>query len=281
MSELPSGAEKRRAVREMFDAIAPRYDLVNRVMTLRLDVAWRRRTVRALALPAGSRVADLACGTGDLCRELARQGHSPVGFDFSMGMLRAAPPIADGPRPEAERAGVRFEPIRARPWAVLLRFGRPVSAANKRGEHPAATREPRTYARPVLVNADVLELPVPDGALDGATCGFALRNLTAVPPLLAEMARVLRPGGRIGLLEVDRPSNPILRWGHGLYFGRVVPLIGAVLSDRDAYRYLPDSVAYLPPAAELQAIVRTAGFTDVQHHRLSAGIAQLITATRS
>lgn len=230
MSELPSGAEKRRAVREMFDAIAPRYDLVNRVMTLRLDVAWRRRTVRALALPAGSRVVDLACGTGDLCRELARQGHSPVGFDFSMGMLRAAPPVAGGP---------------------------------------------------VWVNADVLELPVPDGALDGATCGFALRNLTAVPPLLAEMARVLRPGGRIGLLEVDRPSNPILRWGHGLYFGRVVPLIGAVLSDRDAYRYLPDSVVYLPPAAELQAIVRTAGFTDVQHHRLSAGIAQLITATRS
>ena len=230
MSELPSGAEKRRAVREMFDAIAPRYDLVNRVMTLRLDVAWRRRTVRALALPAGSRVADLACGTGDLCRELARQGHSPVGFDFSMGMLRAAPPVAGGP---------------------------------------------------VWINADVLELPVPGGALDGATCGFALRNLTAVPPLLAEMARVLRPGGRIGLLEVDRPSNPILRWGHGLYFGRVVPLIGAVLSDRDAYRYLPDSVAYLPPAAELQTIVRTAGFTDVQHHRLSAGIAQLITATRS
>lgn len=230
MSELLSGAEKRRAVREMFDAISPRYDLVNRVMTLRLDVAWRRRTVRALALPAGSRVADLACGTGDLCRELARQGHSPVGFDFSMGMLRAAPPVACGS---------------------------------------------------VLVNADVLELPVPAGALDGATCGFALRNLTSVPPLLAEMARVLRPGGRIGLLEVDRPSNPILRWGHGLYFGRVVPLIGAVLSDRDAYRYLPDSVAYLPPAGELQAIVRTAGFTDVQHHRLSSGIAQMITATRS
>ncbi len=228
-SDLPSGADKRRAVREMFDAIAPRYDLVNRVMTLRLDVAWRHRTVRALALPTGSRVADMACGTGDLCRELARQGHSPVGFDFSMGMLRAAPPVAGGPG---------------------------------------------------LVNADVLELPVADGALDGATCGFALRNLTAVPPLLAELARVLRPGGRIGLLEVDQPSNPVLRWGHGLYFGRVVPLIGAVLSDRDAYRYLPESVAYLPPAGELQAMVRAAGFTDVQYRRLSTGIAQLITATR-
>ena len=229
VSELPTGADKRRAVRDMFDAIAPRYDLVNRIMTLRLDVAWRRRTGRELALPAGSLVADLACGTGDLCRELARRGHRPLGFDFSMGMLRAAPAAAGGSP---------------------------------------------------LVNADVLVLPLPDGALDGATCGFALRNLTAVPPLLAELARVLRPGGRIGLLEVDRPSNPILRWGHGLYFGRVVPLIGAALSDRDAYRYLPESVAYLPSADELQAMVRSFGFTDVRHHRLSRGIAQLITATR-
>lgn len=229
MSELPSGAAKRRAVREMFDAIAPRYDLVNRIMTGRLDVAWRRRTVRELALPSGSRVADLACGTGDFCRELARLGHHRIGFDFSMGMLRAAR-AADGTVP--------------------------------------------------LVNADVLQLPLPDSALDGATCGFALRNLTAVPPLFVEMARVLRSGGRVGLLEVDSPTNPVLRWGHGLYFGRVVPLIGALLSDRDAYRYLPESVAYLPPPEELLAGLRSAGFIDVRRHKLSAGITQLITATR-
>ncbi|MDE0162089.1 MAG: ubiquinone/menaquinone biosynthesis methyltransferase [Acidimicrobiaceae bacterium] len=229
MGEPPSGAAKRRAVREMFDAIAPRYDLVNRIMTLRLDVAWRRRTVRELALPPGSLVADLACGTGDLCRELARHGHAPVGFDFSTGMLRAAR-TGDGTAP--------------------------------------------------LVNADVLELPLPDGALDGATCGFALRNLTAVPPLLAELARVLRPLGRVSLLEVDQPSNRILRWGHGLYFGRVVPLIGGLLSDRDAYRYLPASVAYLPPPGELLDGLRAAGFLDVHRRQLSAGIAQLITATR-
>ena len=229
MSELPTGAAKRRAVREMFDAIAPRYDLVNRIMTLRLDVGWRRRTVQQLGLAPGSVVADLACGTGDLCRELARRGCHPVGFDFSMGMLRAAPWQATG-------------------WPP--------------------------------VNADVLELPLPDSALDGATCGFALRNLTAVPPLFAELARVLRPGGRIGLLEVDSPTNPVLRWGHGLYFGRVVPLIGAALSDRDAYRYLPESVAHLPSAGELLVELRSAGFVDVQPRRLSAGIAQLITATR-
>lgn len=229
MSELPSGAAKRRAVRDMFDAIAPRYDLVNRVMTLRLDVAWRRRTAKELGLPPGSLVADLACGTGDFCRELARLGHCPVGFDFSMGMLRAAP-AGDGAAP--------------------------------------------------LVNADVLELPLPDGALDGATCGFALRNLTAVPPLFAELARGLRSGGRVGLLEVDAPTNPVLRWGHRLYFGRVVPLIGAVLSDRDAYRYLPESVAYLPRPDELIDGLQSAGFVDVRRHKLSAGIAQFITATR-
>ena len=230
MSELPSGPAKRRAVREMFDKIAPRYDLVNRIMTLRLDVAWRRRTVRELALPAGSLVADLACGTGDFCRELARLGHRPLGYDFSMGMLRVAIPASSGGSP--------------------------------------------------LVNADVLELPLPDGALDGATCGFALRNLTSVPPLFGELSRVLRPGGRIGLLEVDAPTNPVLRWGHGLYFGRLVPLIGAVLSDRDAYRYLPESVAYLPPPEELLGGLQSAGFIDVHHIPLSAGIAQLITATR-
>ena len=231
MSELPSGAAKRRAVREMFDTIAPRYDLVNRIMTVRLDVAWRRRTARELALPPGSRVADLACGTGDFCRELARRGHRWIGFDFSMGMLRAA--------------------------TVAGSDGTP------------------------LVNADVLELPLPDGALDGATCGFALRNLTSIPPLFAELGRVLRPGGRVGLLEVDSPTNPVLRWGHSLYFGRVVPVIGGLLSDRDAYRYLPESVAYLPPPEELIDGLRSAGFVDVRRHTLSAGIAQLITATRS
>ncbi|MCY4664080.1 MAG: ubiquinone/menaquinone biosynthesis methyltransferase [Acidimicrobiaceae bacterium] len=228
--ELPTGPAKRRAVREMFDTIAPRYDRVNRIMTLRLDVAWRRRTVRELALPAGSLVADLACGTGDLCRELARHGHRRIGYDFSMGMLRAAIPAGGG-----------FSP---------------------------------------LVSADVLELPLPDGALDGATCGFALRNLTSVPPLFGELSRVLRPGGRVGLLEVDAPTNPVLRWGHGLYFGRVVPRIGGLLSDRDAYRYLPESVAYLPPPEELIDGLRSAGFADVHRIKLSAGIAQLITATR-
>ena len=224
--ELPEGPAKRQAVRAMFDAIAGRYELVNRVMTLGLDRGWRRRTVRDLGLPAGSVVLDCACGTGDLCRRLAADGHLPVGLDFSAGMLSAA----RGPAP--------------------------------------------------LVRADIADLPVPDGAADGAVCGFALRNLVEIGPFLAELARAVRPGGRIALLEVGRPAEGWWGRGHRLYFERIVPRIGGLLSDPDAYRYLPRSLAYLPTADELSADLTAAGFDEVTCRPLSRGLAQLFTATR-
>jgi demethylmenaquinone methyltransferase/2-methoxy-6-polyprenyl-1,4-benzoquinol methylase len=223
---LPQGDEKVRAVRSMFDAIAPRYDLVNRVMTFRMDVGWRRRAVRSLALRRGSVVADLACGTGDLCVELESAGLRTIGMDLSFGMLAAA----------------------------------------------------RTSAP--LVQGDALRLPLRTGSVDGVTCGFALRNLVELPPFLDELARVVRPGGRIALLEVATPPNPVLRFGHGVYFGKVVPMIGGLLSDQAAYRYLPQSVAYLPPPDDLLAMVSAAGFADVERRLLSVGIAQLITGAR-
>lgn len=224
---LPQGDAKVQAVREMFDAIAPRYDLVNRVMTFRMDVGWRRTTVRSLGLSAGAVVIDVAAGTGDLCRELDAAGLSPVGIDLSWGMLAHA--STDAP----------------------------------------------------LAQADALRMPFPDGAAAGLTCGFALRNFVDLGGFLAEAARVLRIGGRIGLLEVAAPANPVLRWGHGVYFGHVVPRIGGLLSDAVAYRYLPRSVAYLPPTADLLQLIRDAGFTAVERRALSGGISQLITATRS
>lgn len=224
---LPTGEEKVAAVRSMFDAIAPRYDLVNRIMTFRMDVGWRRRAVRDLSLPQASTVVDLACGTGDLCRELQSAGLRPVGLDLSYGMLAAA----------------------------------------------------RTDAP--LAQADALAIPMPDGGVDGATCGFALRNLASLAPFFAELGRVVRPGGRIALLEVAEPANPLLRWGHGFYFGKVVPRIGGLLSDPAAYRYLPRSVAYLPPADQMLADLAGQGFEQVERTLLSTGIAQLVTATRS
>jgi demethylmenaquinone methyltransferase/2-methoxy-6-polyprenyl-1,4-benzoquinol methylase len=223
---LPEGDEKVRAVRSMFDAIAPRYDLVNRVMTFRMDVGWRRRSVRDLRLGPDSLVGDLACGTGDLCRELAAQGLRPVGFDLSFGML-----------------------------------------ANARTGAP-------------LAQADILRLPLPDGSLDGITCGFALRNLVELPAFFTELGRVVRPGGRIALLEVAEPPNPIMRWGHSVYFGKVVPWVGGLLSDAGAYRYLPKSVAYLPPPEQMLAELAAADFVEVERRLLSTGVAQLVTATR-
>jgi demethylmenaquinone methyltransferase/2-methoxy-6-polyprenyl-1,4-benzoquinol methylase len=215
-----------RAGLRLFDAISPRYDLVNRVMTFGMDVRWRRRTVRDLALPPGSLVVDLACGTGDLCRELRAAGHRPIGFDFSPGMLRAA----------------------------------------------------RTDAP--LVEADILRLPVRDASADGATCGFALRNVVSLGDLFAELARVVRPGGRISLLETAEPDGPLMRLGHRVYLRRVVPAIGGLLSDRAAYSYLPRSTAYLPSVDAMLAMLRAAGFPDARRVTLSGGITQLLAGTR-
>jgi demethylmenaquinone methyltransferase/2-methoxy-6-polyprenyl-1,4-benzoquinol methylase len=223
---LPEGEAKVRAVETMFDRIAPRYDLLNRILTFGMDVGWRRRTVAALGLPRGSRVLDLACGTGDLCRELEAQGYQAVGVDRSAGMLASA------------------------------RTGAP------------------------LVRGDALRLPTPDAAVDGIVCGFALRNFVGLGPFFEECARVLRVGGRVALLEVSEPANPVLRFGHSVYFGRVVPLVGSLLSDRAAYRYLPRSVAYLLPEPELLALLAAAGFPDARRTPLSVGIAQLLTGTR-
>lgn len=224
--ELPQGDEKVAAVRDMFDAIAPRYDRLNRIISLRLDVRWRRRAVRELALPAGSTVLDLASGTGDLCVDLDRAGLRPMSIDLSFGMLAA------------DRSGA-----------------------------------PR-------VQADILRLPVPDGSTDGVTCGFALRNLLDLDEFFEELARVVRTGGRIALLDVGVPRSSVVRWGNDIWFGKVVPRIGAALSDGAAYRYLPKSVAYLPPADRLVEMVAAAGFVDVEHTDLSGGLTQLVTATR-
>jgi demethylmenaquinone methyltransferase/2-methoxy-6-polyprenyl-1,4-benzoquinol methylase len=211
----------------MFDAIAPRYDLVNRLMTFGLDQAWRRTTVGALALPSGSLLLDLACGTGDLTRLARSRGHRVIGADLSAGML----------------------------------------AANGTGAP--------------LVQADGSRLPFPDGAFDGLVCGYALRNFTDLPATLRETARVLRPGGRVAILEVDAPTSPLLRAGYHVWFEKVVPVLGGALSDREAYDYLPRSTAYLPATPELRRLLMAAGYAAVGIRPLAGGLSQLVIATRS
>jgi len=224
---LPVGEEKTARVRSMFDAIAPRYDLVNRLMTFGLDQRWRRETIAALALPEDALLLDVACGTGDLSRLARRRGYRVIGADLSRGML----------------------------------------AANSTGTP--------------LLQADCARLPFSDGAFDGLVCGYALRNFSDLPAALAETARVVRPGGRLALLEVDAPTSTLLRTGYDVWFTRVVPLIGAALSDRDAYDYLPRSVAYLPPTAVLRRMLSLAGYSGVGIRPLAGGLSQLIFATRT
>ncbi len=211
----------------MFDTIAPRYDLMNRLMTFGLDKAWRRTTVDALGLPGGALVLDLACGTGDLSRLCLRRGYRVVGTDLSAGMLAA---------------------------------------------NGAATP---------LVEADGSALPFAAGAFDGLVCGYALRNFTDLAATLAESARVLRAGGRLAVLEVDAPASRLWRAGYDVWFTRAVPALGAALSDQEAYRYLPQSVAYLPPAPTLRRMLLEAGFSAVGVRPLAGGLSQLVVATRA
>jgi demethylmenaquinone methyltransferase / 2-methoxy-6-polyprenyl-1,4-benzoquinol methylase len=224
-ASLPVGEEKRAMVREMFDAVAPRYDLLNRIISMGLDISWRKRSVRALGLPPGALVLDIASGTGDLSRILAKGGLVPVGVDMSPGMLRAA------------------------------RTGTPA------------------------VLGDAVSLPFRDGAFDGAVCGFALRNFTNIGSVLSEVARVVHPGGRIAILDVAVPQSRIAQAGYRIWFGRAVPLIGRLLSDPAAYRYLPDSVEYLPAPERMKILLRESGFRSVGRRTFGAGTTQLFTGT--
>jgi demethylmenaquinone methyltransferase/2-methoxy-6-polyprenyl-1,4-benzoquinol methylase len=145
---------------------------------------------------------------------------------------------------------------------------------------PAMLRRARGRGA-ALTRADALALPVCDGVADAVTCGFALRNVTAIPDLLAEAARVLRPGGRLVLLEVAEPRGMLLRWGHRAYFHRLVPLLGGLLADREAYAYLPASAAYLPGPARLREQLEAGGFTGARRRLLGGGSVQLVTAERT
>ena len=226
---LPEAAEKAAVVREMFDRIAPRYDALNRLISLSLDQRWRRLALRDAEVGAGDRVIDLACGTGDLSALAVAMGAQVVGVDFSGRML----------------AGAQRRQIKA-DW----------------------------------IQSDASLLPFPSGWATVVVSGFALRNFVSIPVVLAESARVLTAGGRLVLIEVDTPHNPLVRSGHAIYFNRIVPLLGALLSDAKAYAYLPRSISYLPDSQELQDMIEAAGFEQVRKQRLFGGVAQIVWAVR-
>ncbi len=213
------------AVRSMFDRIAPVYDAMNRVMTMGLDLRWRRLGARAVVRP-GDSVLDAACGTGDFAVADLRAGASRVvGLDFSPRMLE-----------RARRKAPQIE------W----------------------------------VEGDLLALPFDAGSFDAATVGFGARNVADLRLALRELRRVLRPGGRLAILEITRPRGP-LRAFYSLWFDRLVPLLGKALPGGSAYTYLPASVKRFPSAEELAALMGEAGFANVRFKLLAGSIVALHT----
>jgi demethylmenaquinone methyltransferase / 2-methoxy-6-polyprenyl-1,4-benzoquinol methylase len=229
LGDLPTGEEKRVRVREMFDRIAPRYDALNRMISLGLDQRWRRRALGKIRVTSGDVVVDLACGTGDFCELAAACGARAIGVDFSREMLR-----------QATVRGLGFP----------------------------------------KVQGDGEWLPFESASVDVVTCGFALRNFVSLENVLREIARIVRPGGRIALVDVDRPAWGPIRVAHSLYFDRIVPLVGGLLSDRSAYRYLPRSTAYLPEPAAMRTLLAAAGFLELEREVVLFGSAQILTGVR-
>jgi demethylmenaquinone methyltransferase/2-methoxy-6-polyprenyl-1,4-benzoquinol methylase len=235
MSTAPDKAPDRIA--GMFDAIAPRYDLLNHVLSAGIDKRWRARAIGALQLTGRETLLDVCTGTADVALEGRRRGAARVvGIDFANAML-----------------ALGLKKIRAAGEA----------------------------ARIALVRGDAMRLPVPDASADAATVAFGIRNVQRPEVACAEMARALRRGGRLAILEFGVPRIPGVSTLYLWYFKHLLPLVGRVISGhRAAYSYLPASVGTFPPPLEFVKILRQAGFDDVRAVPLTFGIVYLYTARK-
>ncbi len=226
------------SIRNLFDNIAPTYDFLNRLLSLRRDLYWRKRAVLELKGCNGW-MLDIATGTGDGVIEMIRQENRErkvFGIDFSAPMIRRA-------REKISRRG------------LLKKVG--------------------------LGLGDALSLPFRDNIFTGSMIAFGLRNIVEKQRALAEMVRVVKPGGKVVVLEFTFPEKGLMRWLYPLYFKRILPWIGGSISgDRGAYAYLPESVLHFRYAEEYEEAMRKSGLTDVRSQPLTGGVASVISGIK-
>lgn len=216
-----------RTIQDMFAGVAPRYDLLNHLLSANLDVVWRKRAAQVLDPAPGAEVLDLCCGTGDQAVALRKRGAKVAAADFCIPMLALARP----------------------------KFGR------------------LDTPRPGALAADALALPFPPSRFEGATVSFGLRNVADLDAALRQLAKVLRPGGKLVVLEFAVPRFPPLRALYLFYFRHLLPGIGRLISKRgSAYTYLPESVLEFPQRQGFLDRMTAAGFTEVAWEDLAGGI---------
>ncbi|MFH2091295.1 MAG: bifunctional demethylmenaquinone methyltransferase/2-methoxy-6-polyprenyl-1,4-benzoquinol methylase UbiE [Pseudomonadota bacterium] len=225
-------------VQEMFDRIAPRYDFLNRLLSLRQDIVWRTQMVKAAALKPGSRVLDVACGTCDVALEVSAQLKNRVtvfGLDFSYNMLRL-------------------------------------------GQQKLEQQKSKNIT---LLNGDALSLPFKDHLFDGVFIAFGIRNIMDRQRAVHSFLNVLKPNGRLAVLELTTPEKGWLKSLYLLYFQKILPLIGSFFSkDNKAYTYLPESVLKFPTPTQFSRIMSQAGFQDVRFKQMTFGIVTLFIGSK-
>ena len=232
-----AAADKRQRIQKMFAAIAPSYDLNNRLHSLWMDQRWRRKAVKLATLKSTDKVIDVACGTGDLT----------LAFDRAL--------TVDGPPTPTQVLGIDFT------FEML-----PIAQAK------SAIRNPQSAIR--YLNGDAQSLPLPDACADVVSIAFGIRNVADPAAAIREFRRVLRPGGRLVILEFSLPTNPVLRTLYNLYFRKILPRTATWIS-RDktgAYKYLPESVNTFITPNRMTEMLTTAGFARVTQHPLTFGV---------